>query len=277
MKIIFHAPDRRIVHKLEGGRHDLRTDDLRDGDGRILHLPENNHQGLPGLGHGDDSQDDFRDDSQGPFRTHEQLGQVIAHHALHRPHAGLDDLTRRKNDLQSQDVILGHSIFDRPGTTGALRHISTQGAVLLAGRIRRIVEPQGFNPFLEFSCDDPGLHDGDQVLLVDLKDPVEPGQDKNNATLGGNRTSGEPGPQAPWNHGEKMLIGQLQNFRDLRCGPRKDDKIERSLQVGGIIAVADQIFLGREDVLLPADGLDLLDDLPIKARVLSVVWRSAVS
>ena len=47
--------------------------------------------------------------------------------------------------LQSQHIIFCDPILDRSGTSRAFGHISTQRAVKLTGRVRRIIESQFLN------------------------------------------------------------------------------------------------------------------------------------
>jgi hypothetical protein len=66
------------------------------------------------------------------------------------------------------------------------------------------------------------------------------------------------------------LVGQFEDLRDFTGGPRENDQLRRTLEIGGIVAIADEILFGGARMLLTTNGLDLFDHLFTQTRRL--IW-----
>ena len=101
-----------------------------------------------------------------------------------------------QNDLETQDVMPGHTVFQAARAACIGCNVSTDRAVLQARRIRWIKEPTISHLALQIARNHARLDDGHAVRDRDLFDPVHSGQREGDPTLYGNAPAhiSVPGP-----------------------------------------------------------------------------------
>jgi hypothetical protein len=78
--------------------------------------------------------------------------------------------------------------FRQCGPRHSPRHFP-DGACLLAGRIRRVIQAQRRRRLRDVQVDDTGLHDRNSILGIDFKNAVHLLHLDDNSALGGHRTT----------------------------------------------------------------------------------------
>ena len=125
-------------------------------------------------GFGNQPQHRLRDDRERALGPDEQLRQVVADDALDGLRPGADDLAGRQHRLESEHVALGRAVLERARAARALGDVAADHRLVEAGRIRRIEQADLLDLGLQAPGHDVRLGHDEQVLLVDLEDPVEP-------------------------------------------------------------------------------------------------------
>ncbi len=85
-----------------------------------------------------------------------------------------DDFSVREHHFDAQDIVGGHPVFEAMHAAGILGDIATDRARDLARRIWRIIEALPFYLAGDREIGDARLQHDHAVIVVDLKDAVEP-------------------------------------------------------------------------------------------------------
>ncbi len=177
------------------------------------------------------------DDRQGPLAADDERDEPVAGDVLDRPPAEPDDRAVGGHDLQPDDRVAGHAVLHAAQPAGVRAQVPPDRAGLVARRVGRVEEALGLDRLLEVDVDHPRLADDDEVLAVDLEDPVHPGEGDRQAAGDARRSAAQPGPGAPRDDRHPVLGGQPDQLGDLG-GLRRQGHGDRSgrLEVGGLVA-----------------------------------------
>ena len=88
-----------------------------------------------------------------------------------------------QHHLQAQHVIRGDPVFEAARPAGVGGNIAADATFRATGRIRRIIQPTGFHFFLQLTGNDPGLNDGDKVVLMNFPNAPHAGHGQRNAAV----------------------------------------------------------------------------------------------
>ena len=115
----------------------------------------------------------------------------------------------------------GKAVFQTVGSAGVLGHVSADGADALRGWIGRVEEAIGGDPCSEVIVDDAGLHGHALVDDADVQDLRHTCEADDDATLGGQCATREPGARAASHEGDRVACAGLNDRLHLCCGARK--------------------------------------------------------
>jgi len=73
------------------------------------------------------------DEGQRSLRAHDHLGQVVPAGRLHELAAAADDLARRQDGLQPDDVVARHAVLHGAHAAGVGGHVAAEAGAVLAG------------------------------------------------------------------------------------------------------------------------------------------------
>ena len=137
------------------------------------------------------AQRDLGDDRQRALRADQQLRQVVADDVLHRLRAGADDLAGRQHRFEREHVALGRAVLERARAAGALGDVAADRRLASgwpdrADRTGRALRRRPAGRAVMTLR----LHDGQQVVLVDLEDAVEPLHRQDDAAAERHRAAG---------------------------------------------------------------------------------------
>ena len=129
-----------------------------------------------------------------PSLPDEERHEVVARDVLAVLAAEREDRAARHDDhAQPRDVASGRAVLGGARAAGVLGDVAADRARAARGGIRRIEETEPLDLLLERLRDDARLDDGEEILAVDLEDPVHPGQVERDAA--GRRAA--PRPRGP--------------------------------------------------------------------------------
>ena len=94
-----------------------------------------------------------------------------------------------QHDLESEDVVAGHTVFQTARTARIGRDVSADAAILQARRIRRVKKSLVPRGLLQMSSDYPRFDHGDEVLRAHLFDPVHQRRREHDAAAHRNTTA----------------------------------------------------------------------------------------
>src|SRR5690349_17041055 len=86
-----------------------------------------------------------------------------------------------QDNLESDYVIAGNTVFQTTRAAGIGRNVTSNGAMLETGGIRRIKQFLLADCSFQIGRDHTRLHEGNGVGKIDLLNPVHPYQGKRNA------------------------------------------------------------------------------------------------
>src|SRR6185369_8799077 len=136
--------------------------------------------------------------------------------------AGPDDAPVGHHDLERQHRIARLAVLDAAQAAGIGAQVPPDRAHLEAGRIRGVEKALGGDCGLELRVDDPRLDDRDQVLPVDLDDPVHRGEDHGQPALDAGRAAGQTRPR-PARDDRHSHLGRDPHDLDHVRGRRRED------------------------------------------------------
>ncbi len=203
------------------------------------------------------------DQGEGSLGADDELGQVVAARGLHEPPPGGDHLARAEDGLESQDVVAGDAVLDRPHATGVGGHVAPEAGRLFAGE-HGVDQPHRGEGGVELRQCHPRLDHGDLVGHVDLEDRRHPLERDHDPALDGCGGPGEPGARAAGGHGDPERSGGLHHGRHLggRSRPHHRQWPRRSQPQRLVMAQVVGHGLTQVDVDGPGDGHQPVPDHP---------------
>ncbi len=171
-----------------------------NGHGRAIRRQRNQFEGRLG------------DDAQQPLGADEQFGQIKAGLVFVGPSAGANDRAIGQDDLKPQDILARNAVFEAARAAGIGGQVAADEIFRAARRIGRVKQLPFFHLRLEVCSDDGGLHDGDEISLINLQNPIHPLRGKGDAAPNRNATSHVAMAGAAGGHGNFMLVGEFQDF-----------------------------------------------------------------
>ncbi len=135
------------------------------------------------------AQSRFGDDAEQAFRAGEKSDQIKSRFVFmgapaHPRHGAVG-----QHDLESEDVVAGHAVFQTARTARIGRDVSADAAILQTRRIRRVKKSLVPRGLLQMSGDHPRFDHGDEVLRAHLFDPVHPRGREHDAAAHRNTTA----------------------------------------------------------------------------------------
>ena len=254
---VLHRLDGELVDHFHGRRHQAARNDRRHRRGGLIDLVEHREHGLDGSRLAEVPHDDLGCDAEGAFGADEHAGQVVAQR-LARATAQPHDLAVGHDDLEAQNVIDRHAVLQRVRPTGVVGDVSPDGAGLLAGGIRRVVEALGTDRPRQVEIDQPGLDHRDLVVVVHLEHAIHPHQRQDDAALGGQTAAGETGAGAAGHERQSLAAGEADDRRHLLGRRGEHDKVRQRAEEREAIRLVHQELVGlREHAARTHDALEL--------------------
>jgi hypothetical protein len=160
--------------------------------------------------------DRLRDDRERAFRSDDQLGEVVADDVLDGLAAGTDHFARRQHRFEAKDVALRRAVFERARTTGAFGDVAANRRASERRGIGRIEQAASLDRLLQDAGDHVRLHDGEQVVFVDLEDAVEPLHRQHDTAAQRHRAAGVARARAARHERHAVLVTERGNRRHFR-------------------------------------------------------------
>ncbi len=168
--------DRDPVHELERAWFQPGAGHRGHGvAGSVERREESEHRVLR-WGSGSQPERRLGHDPEGALRPDEEVGQRVARHVLDVATPGADDPAVRQRHLERQHRVAGHAVLHAAQPAGIRADVAADAADLVRGGVRGVEEPLGGGGCLEVGVDDSGLDDRDEVVAVDLENPIHPGE-----------------------------------------------------------------------------------------------------
>ena len=205
-------------------------------------------------GLGTSLQDGLRDDGQGPFRSDDELREVVARDVLHGAAARMEDLSSRQDDLEAEDILPRHAVLERARAAGALRDVPADRACAQALRVRRIEEAARLDRLLQIAGDDVRFDDRQQVRLVDLEDAVEPVERENDAARPGHGAAHVAGAAAARRERRAGFIAEPRDRRHFVHVARQDHRLRQPAALQRVRSVEEPELLVHPHELRADNG-----------------------
>ncbi len=160
------------------------------------------------------------DQAERPLAADDQVGQRVAGDVLEVAAAGPDDRAVGHHDLERQDRLAGLAVLHAAQAAGVGAQVPADRADLVAGRIRRVEQADLGDGGLERGVDDAGLDDRDEVVAIDLDDPVHRREGDGQRALDPGRAARQAG------------AGAARDDRDAQLGAIRTSSATCSVVVG---------------------------------------------
>ena len=147
------------------------------------------------------------------------------------------------------------------GPAGVLRYVAADGAGLLARRVGGVVEAVLAYRCAQVQVHQPRLHNGDEVLGVNLQDPLQPSHGQKDAAGRGEGSATYAGASAPGHDGYALPVSDLDGPGHLLGGAGNDHDLRVARRLGAVVFEDYQVLRGVEDVPLPHHLGKLIYDL----------------
>lgn len=167
---------------------------------------ERGEQGGVAGGPGVESEGGPGHESQRPFRTDHQLGEVVAAGRLSELSVGHDHFAGAEDGLDPEHMVPGHAVFDGSHPSGVGRQVAAQGGRRLA-REDGIDQPVGEKGGIQFGQGDAGFHHGHLILGVNVEYPGHPFERHHHTSVHRDTSPRQPGPRAPRREGHAVDCG----------------------------------------------------------------------
>ena len=250
--------DAELVHHLDSRRDDAGAYHAGDGGAGLVEVRKDGQQGLHGLRLSEQADDGLRNDRQRALGADHHAAQVVpgalagaSAEPLHRAVGG--------HYLHTENVVGGDAVGQAVGSAGVLGNVPANGARLLRGRVWGIVEAVLLYGVRQVDVDDPGLHDRQPVLDVDLNDPVHSGEGRNDASVVGDSAAAQACARAPGHDGSSVPPCNIHDGGDLFGGGGQGDGGGQRPVDRAIVLVDDQVLRLVEDVFSAYGRLEVGD------------------
>ncbi len=205
----------RLVHHLQTGRNDARSDDRADRRAGLLHVVEGGQRDLRELWLGAQLDGDLGDHRQQAFAAANEREQIVAG-AVERFTAELDNLACDEHAPDSPQVVHGESVFEAVHAAGVLGDVAGDRARDLRRRIGGEIEAIRGGRLGNREIAHAGLHDRGARKWIDGDDPPEFREREHDPCRVGQRPSGQAGSRAARDDGDARLMAGLENRHHLR-------------------------------------------------------------
>ena len=112
-----------------------------------------------------------------------ELREVVAGGGLHELAAGADDLAGGQHRFEAEHLVAGDAVLHRAHAAGVRGDVAAEARAVLA-RVDGVGEAERRERLVELGEGDAGLHDGDEVLGVDLEDLVHRARTRSTQRVG---------------------------------------------------------------------------------------------
>ena len=188
-----HGVQTHIVNQFRRGWHDIFLQHRMNSGAAVIQRPEKNLHDAAFRRHRNQPQNGLGHNTQGPFRTDHQLGQIIAGDIFDRLAAGLNDVAIGENYFQPHDIVAGDAIFDGAHPAGILGDIAADEGIFPAGRVRRIEQPFLGAEIIQVHRPHAGFGGDHHIFLIQLQNVGHPVQGQYDAAL---QRNASPAPAA---------------------------------------------------------------------------------
>ena len=236
------ADDRQaaVIEELDGAGQMTLGHDPGHGAHGVGHGAEGAEHAGGGRRFGQELEGQGGDHRQRPLAAHQQVGQVVADHALAGAHAGGDQAAVGQDRLQAEDVVAGGAVLDAGRAAGVGGRVAADGAQLHAGRVGRVEQPPGGRGLAHPLADGAGLDLHDEINGVDGADSVETSGGEDHAAQVGQAGPGQAGPAAPGCDRETVGVGQGEQGLDVGHAVRAHHQLGEMAQAGGVAGIVLQ-------------------------------------
>ncbi len=217
MDEFFGGVDRGLVHHFHAAGNDARADDARDAIAGILDALETDQQGARSFGLFQDADGDFGDHAEQAFGAGDDAQEVIAA-GIKMLAAEPDDLAGDEHNLNTENVVGRHAVFEAMHATGILRYVAADAAGDLRRRIGRVIESGVRDGAADGEIGDSGFGHHHTIGKIDFADAVELGQAEQHAVPQRECAAGERGAGAARHHFDSSSVAIAQHIGNLLGG-----------------------------------------------------------
>ena len=159
---------------------------------------------------------------------------------------------------EGHNVVAGDAVFEAPEAARVLRNVAAERRYVLGTGVGRVEETLCRRGIEEIDRDDARFGGQGQILLIELQDPVHPGEAEDQASPERGAASGEAGRSAAGGDGKTLPAAHLQGGLQSLPVLRKDGHVGKPRDFRcGVITVDEEILSFMVDV----SGADLLPEV----------------
>jgi len=242
MERLLDRADDGLVHQFHGRRNDPGRNDPADCSAGVVDGVEDCPHGAEVLWIRRQPDPNPGNDPQGSFAADQHADKVQARRIVDGSQS--HDRSIARDDLQSQDVVDGHAVFERVRPAGIGSRISANCAGSLAGRIGGEVKPSAGQGPIQPDVGYARLYNGQPVAEVYLDNAVHSGEHHDNAATHRQTPARQTGSGPTRNHRHAVPVADFDDFGNLVGRTGKNHGIGRALfhRVG--VTIVNR-YLGR--------------------------------
>ena len=261
MHRFFNAGNRGLIHQLQAGRNDSRSNDRVDRAGGAVERIKFGKSGFRESRPRNKPKKRFGNQAKGSLGCCKQCIQVVAGHILDRLATGFQNSAVCKHYRQTQHVISGNPVFKAARTSRVAGDISADSGMTDARGIGGIEKTELFDFRLQIGGDDSGLSPDCRVAGINLQDSIHSSKTDDDSS------------GADWNgSGCKSRAHSTRNQWNARFGRRfhyfgsllrrlwQNNNFRNAFGKGSIIAVDGQIFGRAKHSLLAGNPDEVIND-----------------
>ena len=160
---------------------------------------------------GDEFQSNFRDDSQSPLRTNQQMQEGIPGTVFAGFTAQLHYTAVGKHHRHGADIFTGTAVFHGTHPTGVGGHVSTHRSKPLAG-VRRIEHAAFRAGGSQVSQQDAGFNVNKAIVQIPAQNMIHLRRINDHTAADGRTSAAEPGSGSAGNDGDVILVQNFTGF-----------------------------------------------------------------
>ena len=145
--------------------------------------------------------------AQRAFRTHHELGKVVAGAVLEGVGSGPNNLTGGEHYLEVENVGRGHAVLDGLGAARVVGHVATHGAAAPRRGVGRIKQTLLAAGLVKYLVDHAGLDGRLKVGRVDFQNAVEAFHAERDSAVDGNGAATQARAGSRWRDRHLVLVG----------------------------------------------------------------------